>query len=247
MSNYSDPYDLLGVTEESLTELDPAVGIPGAEQNVTSESNEVVNNDVEVAGTESFVDKRIKILQELRCEEHPELASAVVLGKPRPPQLHILTNDNQTYRVYMRSDIWFSPKEINQLCRFLDTRTSNQTVIFLLGVDMPSEQSSLLGPIISSIISCKGNTVGLAMGLCSFPETMIWSYCKQRDVKRYGAVCYDKPEFIKTCKEYEHYYREAFKRGIEIGLITQEDVDKVFSENKEIMIMYNDYKQIQLS
>ena len=232
MSNYSDPYDLLGVTEESLTELDPAVGIPGAEQNVTTESNEVVNNDVEVAGTESFVDKRIKILQELRGEEHPELASAAVLGKPRPPQLHILTNDNQTYRVYMRSDIWFSPNEINQLCRFLD---------------MPSEQSSLLGPIISSIISCKGNTVGLAMGLCSFPETMIWSYCKQRDVKRYGAVCYDKPEFIKTCKEYEHYYREAFKRGIEIGLITQEDVDKVFSENKEIMIMYNDYKQIQLS
>jgi hypothetical protein len=82
----------------------------------------------------------------------------------------------------------------------------------------------------------------MAMGLCSLPETMIWSYCSERNVLRYGAICYAKPEFIKQCPQYESYFREAFEQGIRLGILSKEDVEDVFTKNKEIIKFYKDLK-----
>lgn len=240
MSNlYNDPYSMLGLTTESLTKDETIGETPAEEDNVTAEITAANSVGTEVTGMENFVDMRERVLMEQRRLEHPTLAEPVA-DKRQENTIRIITNDNKNFRIYMRSDIWFSSKEVNQLCRFLDTRTSEHTVTFCLGVDMCAEQSNLVGPIISSIITCSGTTIGDAMGLCSLPETMIWSYCKKRLISRYGAVCWSKPGFIKHCPQYESYYREAFKRGVEIGMLSSTDIEDVFTKSSEIMKMYSD-------
>jgi hypothetical protein len=109
-------------------------------------------------------------------------------------------------------------------------------------MDINVEQAALVGPIVSAIQTCKAKTIGMAMGLCSLPETMIWSYCSERNVLRYGAICYAKPEFIKQCPQYESYFREAFEQGIRLGILSKEDVEDVFTKNKEIIKFYKDLK-----
>lgn len=227
MSNYDDPYEALGVSEESI--------------NPTDEFNQSISSGTEIqsGGMESFLDIREKLLTE-NAVDNSNMGGITVM-QCRPPQIRILSNDGNTYRIYMRSDVQFQPKDINNLCRFLDTRTPNQVVYFILGMDICTEQSALIGPIVSAIMTCKARTVGMAMGLCSLPETMIWSFCSDRQVLRYGAICYSRPEFIKQCPQYESFYKTAFAKGVELNVITQEEVEEVFTKNKEIVKFYKDF------
>jgi hypothetical protein len=253
-SYYSDPYEAVGITEEALGELGDQVNPDSGavelseEENTIGEYDQVTSSGHEAssAAMEDFGIKFQTTLENLRSEEHPEMGDIKValMAQQKMPQYHILSSDNRIFRVYFRSDIWFRDKEINGICRFLDTRTENQTVMFMLGVDMCTEQSSLVGPIISAIMTCKAKTVGLAMGLCSLPETMIWSYCSEREMLRYGAVCYSRPELIKRYPEYKPYYDQAFKRGVKIGIITDADIEQIYAKNAEIMKMYSDLHQV---
>ena len=179
MSDYNDPYEALGLSEESI--------------NPTDEFNQSISSGVEIqeGSMESFLDIREKLLTEQPTDNSS--MGGITIMSAKPPQIRILSNDGNAYRVYMRSDIQFQPKDINNLCRFLDTRTPNQVVYFILGMDLCVEQSALIGPIVSAIMTCKARTVGMAMGLCSLPETMIWSFCSDRQVLRYGAICYSRP------------------------------------------------------
>lgn len=228
MSNYDDPFDALGISEENI--------------NPTDEFNQSISSGIGIQSVsmESFLDIREKLLADSTTDNSN--MGGITIMQNRPPQIHILSNDGKTYRVYMRSDIQFQPNEINRLCRFLDTRSADQVVYFILGMDLCVEQSALIGPIVSAIMTCKARTVGMAMGLCSLPETMIWSFCSDRQVLRYGAICYSRPEFIKSCPQYESYYRAAFAKGVELNIITQEEVEEVFTKNKEIIKFYKDFK-----
>lgn len=227
MSNYDDPFEALGISEESI--------------NPTDEFTQSISNGTEIQSVsmESFLDIREKLLADSTTDNSS--MGGVTIMQHRPPQIRILSNDGKTYRVYMRSDIQFQPNEINRLCRFLDTRSADHVVYFILGMDLCVEQSALIGPIVSAIMTCKARTVGMAMGLCSLPETMIWSFCSDRQVLRYGAICYSRPEFIKTCPQYESFYKTAFAKGVELNVITQEEVNEVFTKNKEIIKLYKDF------
>lgn len=228
MSNYDDPFEALGISEESINPTDEFT------QSISS------GTEIQSVSMESFLDIREKLLTNSTTDNSN--MGGVTIMQHRPPQIRILSNDGKTYRVYMRSDIQFQPNEINRLCRFLDTRSADHVVYFILGMDLCVEQSALIGPIVSAIMTCKARTVGMAMGLCSLPETMIWSFCSDRQVLRYGAICYSRPEFIKTCPQYESYYRAAFAKGVELNVITAAEVDEVLTKNKEIIKFYKDFK-----
>jgi len=244
MSNYSDPYEQMGISTESLTEgIDDTDAKAGVEDEPITTFGASEGGCPSCSGLESWEDTRNGVLLSERSTMHSGDLGVILQLQAKRPAIHILTTDNVEFRVYMRSDIWISPREVNQLCRFLDTRTSSQTVKFLLGVDMSTEQSSLIGPILSAIESCLASTIGLAMGLCSLPETMMWLSCKERSVERYGGVNFSKPAFLKTVKEYDYYYRLAFAKAIQIGLLSEADVTAVFENNTEITIMYNEYRE----
>ena len=217
-----DPYKEMGITPEELqdkTEVD------------TSKVDE------EVVGTEDF---SLDVFKKEMFNPAPEAT--------RKNCMFIRTIGDDVYRIYFRSDTRFTSDLINRISRFLDTRTEKETVVFMLGVDFDNEMSQQLGPILSSIMTCKANTVGCAMGgcamgLCSFSETMIWSYCKERQVMRYGALQFSKPVFIKVCKEYEHYFKVFYDKVVnDLHLLTQEQVEEIYTKNTSIMKMYKEFQ-----
>lgn len=202
------------------------------------EKTEVDFNDVNesVVGTEAF-------------NYYPEQAErnqsnmggmAMIAAQQRRSAFIIRTSDNVNFRLYMRSDAMMLPHEVNKLCRFLDTRTKTQSVTFILGVALDDCQSQLMGPVISSIISCKGKVITVAAGMCSLCETMIWVFGHERIVQRYGALVFAKPEFLKACEEYKHYYDVVYSKAKEIGVITDEQIAKIYSTNEDLMLMYSD-------
>ena len=109
MSNYDDPFEALGISEESI--------------NPTDEFNQSISSGTEIqsGGMESFLDIREKLLAE-QPTDNSNMGGIAIMAQ-KPPQIRILSSDGSAYRVYMRSDIQFQPKDINNLCRFLDTRT----------------------------------------------------------------------------------------------------------------------------
>lgn len=241
MSQFSDQYAVLGIDEEALLENGDNLNSDGEAGTEDAETAPIATAGGGVssggcAGCASWSEFRDKALKEERAENRPQMGPILFAAK-RPPAIHITTRDNKEFRVYMRSDIWVSPREINQLCRFLDTRDNSQKVEFMLGVDMLAEQSNLIGPIVSSIQNCAAQTFGNAMGLCSLPETIIWLFCKYRTVQRYGTITFTKPSFIKVVPEYEYYYQVAFNRAIDLGLITEAQKEDVFKRNGDIVIM----------
>lgn len=155
--------------------------------------------------------------------------------------LFIRTSGDGNYRVYFASMAFINQSMINKLCRFLDTRSENDTVTFMLGVDFESDCSHRIGSVLSSLESCKARTIGLAMGLCSLTETMLWAFCREKTVLRYGAITFRKPEFIKVVEEYSYYYKVFYDKIVnELHILTQEEVDEMYAKNTSIMKMYSE-------
>lgn len=212
-----NPYEDAGITAEQLTDQ-------------TEVDSQPVDNN-EIVGTEAF---------DYYMGTKPEMgAVAMLAARPKLPFI-IRTSDNRNFRIYMRSDTMIMPREVNILCRFLDTRKAGEVVTFILGVGLEDRQSQLFGPILSSIIACEGTVNTIAAGMCSLCETMIWCFGKNRVMYRYGALTFSKPEFLKVCEEYQNYYDVVYSRAKEIGIITDEQIQRIYSTNEDLMLMYSD-------
>ena len=218
-----NPYEDAGITADELTDK-------------TEVDSQPIDNDI--AGNESF---------DYYMGKKPEDAAQLgpcVPGVSTPPSqpipFSIRTSDNKNFRIYMKSSTWIMPREVNLLCRFIDTRRADQTITFILGVGIEDDQSQLFGPIISSIISCEGTVNTVAAGMCSLCETMIWCFGKNREVYRYGALVFSKPEFLKVCEGYKNYYDVVYSKAKEIGIITEEQIKRIYSTNEDLMLMYSD-------
>lgn len=199
-----------------------------------TDKTEVDSQDPEdIVGTESFTEKLMDKSQ----------MGVGVMVRPNVRRVFVRTSDHKNFRVYIRSDIQFDPSVINRICRFLDTRSASDTVTFILGVDADENSTPMIGPIISSVASCKAKTIGIAAGLCGMTETMIWTFCNERIMFRYGAITFGKPEFLKDCKEYGPYYDTFFNKAIELGLLTKDKLDEIYTQNKTVMIMSDEYNK----
>lgn len=190
--------------------------------------------DEEIVGNEDFA-----YYPESAMSSNKSMNMTAILPKLRSAFM-IRTTDNTNFRIYMRSDAILLPKEVNKLCRFIDTRKPNESITFILGVSLCDEQSQLMGPLLSSIIECKAKVKTIAAGMCSLCETMIWVFGHEREIYKYGALIFAKPEFLKACGEYKHYYDVVYSKAKEIGVITDEQIAKIYSTNEDLMLMYSD-------
>lgn len=215
--------------------------------------DEFFKNKEVVAGTESFSQQDQKMYMEYKANlcipffaKEAELAATMRVCQPEGKQkaLLIRTSDNKNFRIYMKAEFYFSHPYLNSICRFLDTRTEGQTVTFILGTKMCDYQIHMLGGLMSSIISCKATVNTIAAGMCSNIESMIWCFGQNRDVYRYGALTFGRSDFVKFCEKYTEYFNVTFKRAVEIGVLTQEEVTEITETGREKMILYSDYKKL---
>ena len=165
--------------------------------------------------------------------------------KPQP--LLIRTNDDRNFRVYMTAQQLFTQQYIVNLCNFLDTRTKDQSVTFVLGTKMMDHQAHMIGAIVSAMEDCAATVNTIAAGYCSIPETMIWCFGKNRDVFRYGALSFCTTEFISVCEKYKAYFEVFLNKAKEIGVLSDSQVQGIWDTGKEVMVTYNDYQQLHLN
>lgn len=181
-------------------------------------------------------------------KEPTEAEMAAFLGgngpKGKETALLIRTSDKQNFRIYMKAEWWFTQRYINGICRFLDSRKEGETVTFILGTKMSDWQAHIIGAVIGAIMRCKASIRTIAAGYCSIPESLIWCFGQQRDMMRYGALTFCTTEFLDHCKEYRAYFEYVFKKAIEIGVLSEEDVQSIWDTGREKQILYCDYKEL---
>ncbi len=165
-----------------------------------------------------------------------------ILGQQQQSPVLIRTQNNKDFRVYIKSSIYLTPQYINTLCRFIDSRSPDQTVTFILGTKTEDFQIHMLGSILTAMMTCKAKIITLAVGYCSFFETAIWCFGQERKVLRYGALTFGKSEFIAVCPKYEEYFDVIYNKAKEVGIITEEDIIKIKDTSKEKMLTFFDIK-----
>jgi len=73
---------------------------------------------------------------------------------------------------------------------------------------------------------------------------MMWCFGKNRDVFRYGALSFCTTEFITVCEKYRAYFEVFLEQAKKIGILQPEQVTNIWETGKEVMVTYNDFKNI---
>ena len=167
-------------------------------------------------------------------------------GPQQKNPLLIRTSDNVNYRIFMRTEMTFDANYVNQICRFLDGRTANQTVSFILGTRMDDWQAHIVGGIISAIEACKAKTIMYAMGYCGITETMLWCFGNERYIARYGALTFGQTNIIKISAAYVHYFQQCYDRAQSLGALTEAEATQAKDSGVPLMKLYYDLPEFQL-
>jgi hypothetical protein len=153
----------------------------------------------------------------------------------------IIKYSNGVYRIWMDTHTRFTTRYTNKFCRFLDTRSVNDTVVIYLGAHLESDIVLDVPSILSAIISAKCNIHAVASGPSSAFETAIYCFAKTREIRKYGYLTFTRPAYVKKFyKEWEHINSAIFERAVQLGLLTPEQVDDILKYNNTIIINYND-------
>lgn len=155
--------------------------------------------------------------------------------------LLVRTHDKKHYRVYFRADMFFDSQYLNKILCFLDSRTAGQTVTLIIGTKMDDFTAHNIGSLLSAIQRCRATVIGVCAGYCSITETMIWCFCPQRRMYRYGALTFGTTDIVSTVPSYMHYFDLFFKQAQKLNILTEEECEHLKSTGSEQMILYSDY------
>jgi hypothetical protein len=81
--------------------------------------------------------------------------------------------------------------------------------------------------------ACKADITTVCAGMCSVPESMIWTFGKHRKVLKYGALLFSKPDVIKMAHEYEPYFGVFIDKAKEIGILSDDDIKDIMKGGHE--------------
>ena len=198
------------------------------------------------AGTESWGIDSSKVkdmFPALEASEEKMVNPAALIAKERlikANALRIRTTDHKTFRVYIPSDLQFSRTFTVNFSLFLDGLNSDQTVELILGAKLADATAVMVGSVISAIQSCEARVIAVAAGYMSIPETMIWCFCKERKVLRYGALTFGVTEVIKHVDKYKDYFNTFLNRAVEIGMLNEQEAKDAMTNFMTKFITYND-------
>lgn len=164
------------------------------------------------------------------------LQSATMCGlrlAPKPTKPIIYTTDKKNFRVYVQAELWLTHDWVVSMSTFLDHCKEDETVTFILGTNMVDQQVYLVGSIIGAMQACKADITTVCAGMCSVPESMIWTFGKHRKVLKYGALLFSKPDVIKMAHEYEPYFGVFIDKAKEIGILSDDDIKDIMKGGHE--------------
>lgn len=195
-----------------------------------------------IAGTEDY-----GVPSQPPKEMDGEAAMVMMRKQMVPPPIAIRCFNQHNYRVYLSSRFMMMPALVTQLCRFFDTRSSEDRVELILGSAICDEQSHAMGSLVSAITSCRATVKAIAAGCCSVSETILWCFAPERTILKYGALNFGKSDIVRYCPKLEVYFELFLKRAKEIGIISEEDATSIMKNNTTKMVMFEDIHAAQPS
>lgn len=166
-------------------------------------------------------------------------------SNPRRDALLVRTHDQKNFRVYMKSAYDFNKVYVGRICRFLDSRRPGETVSIILGTRMDDMYSATnCGAIVDAISSCKAKVITIAAGWCSIGETFLWMFGHQRIMMKYGGLTFNVPDIVKWYPEHQLFFGYLLAKGIELKIITQEDIDTILKTRIDKQILECDYRKL---
>lgn len=252
------PYAFLSVMEEDVhipadpMKEEPIDIHPDVTPDVTPRTGDIVDQNEIVSGIESlhipFYGEYLKEIQTssstTQTDQNVQKLAMFSSVKPMNNIPSIRTSDKIHFRVFLKAQQEFTEEYITRLCRFLDSRTPEQTVTFYLGNSLSNRYTMIIGSILSAIHSCPAKTIGIAAGCCGVPETMMWCFCNERQIAEYGALTFGGTDLIRHFQFYKYYLDVCFDRAIAIGIINRELVDTIWKDGKEVLLTYVDCQKI---
>lgn len=236
-----DDMDLASVSEDDTTtkevDINEAEAIDAQEEESGEERFNVARvGDNQVIGMESFAER----LSSYDEKTEARMGAVMITAGPKMPPFSIRMSGEHDYRIYFSSEMLFKPDVITALCRFLDTRTPQDTVTFILGSELCDFQCHSVGAIVSAMTSCPANVVAVAAGWCSVTSTIIWCFAKQRDIWKYGALTFSVSDILKVAPELKVYFELFLNKAKDLGLLDDGELEKIWKSNETIMKMYED-------
>ena len=241
MSDYWNQFLTMEDTDTSKDTL-PGLEEPqeGTEENDANKEDKPTGQ--EVPGNESFGTSYMNT----KPSSIPFFAPVEMCGRGgNQPDIPLLvrTSDEKNFRVYIKEDMAFCQNYVNKLCFFLDSRTPGQTVMIILGAKLCDEQAHMVGAILSAIQTCKARVIGVCAGYCGVTETLLWCYCPNRLMYRYGALSFGISNIVKEVPSYMKYFEKFLNKAQGLNILTEDEVRQIKETGCELMILYSEYAQ----
>lgn len=202
---------------------------------------------IEEPGTESFTSTE---LNKVRTKMQPTMDGPMIIAaQAMPPDVPFIRKspNSNSYRIYISTNTQFSPLFNSTICKFLDSRSHEDSVTFMLGVGVGEDitVSHEVSSIIHSMKSAEYTTTAIAMGMCSVSETFLWMNARNRLMTRYGALTFGTGAVIELCDAYREFYRAMMDTAVVEQLITTAQAEAILKTNKQIMYTAVDFKKMQ--
>lgn len=209
----------------------------------------VIEADDELTGfaQESFVPEHLQCMNNVVGSGNP-LAYAREMNRKlcngpaefvrEASRLHLHSTDPNNMRLYI------SPKNSyglsyfqNKLSTLLYSLKSDQTLTILIGSGVDEWWSvPTLGAVLTAMQNCRGKVVTVVTSRCTFVESVLWLFGKEREISPYGEVMLMGAEGILNSEvQYlKPIYERIYRRAQELGMISPEKVEELCT-SKEIL------------
>ena len=224
-------------------EVMPGVTVAGIEVYGSHTPYTELENDSLIKGVETFdMDNQIYMNPPQQAPQGPQG------GKNKNVPIILVNPQEKTANIYLNATTQLSsPEYITPLCVFLDSASPDMTIRMYLGSYIDDVHTIGVSSIIASMQKCQANLETYAYGMCSMPETMIWSYGKKREMGRYGAIKIGGGEWIRRMeKAFKPYIETYMNHCKELGLLTDDQVNDIVVKQKEFSFMLGDDGNLEL-
>ena len=163
----------------------------------------------------------------------------VPAGQKVDPPIIMIDPQSKLATIYLNSTTQLSnPQYVTPLCVFLDNTAPDFTIRMYLGSGIDDNHMIGIASIIYSMQHCKAQIETYAYGMCSIPESMIWSYGAVRHVGAYGCVRFGGGEWIRRMETaFKPYIQTYMDHCRSLKLLTDEQIETIMVKQKEYMLM----------
>lgn len=225
-----------------MSEIMPGVIVSGVEVYGTHTTKSNLQNDSIIKGIETYdMDNQVRMDP---IPNGPQQGPQG--GKNKNVPIILMNPQEKSANIYLNTTTQLSaPEYVTSLCVFLDSATPDMTIKMYLGSYIDDVHTIGVSSIIASMQKCKATIETYAYGMCSMPETMIWSYGKKRIIGKYGAIKIGGGEWIRRMeKAFKPYIQTYMDHCKSIGILNEEQIENIVVRQKEFSFMLGDDNNI---